>query len=164
MASLCKCGRPVKTVRGDYLFAECGLNNVLLRGVKLLHCEACGSTTPLLSKVNHLLRVIALALILKPSVLTGSEIRYLRKYVGLTGEQFGNKLGLTKEHISRIENNKYPVGEQTERLIRFVAVSADPDLASAVQQLFELMGEIGQAQQERIEINLETGSFKYAAA
>jgi transcriptional regulator with XRE-family HTH domain len=164
MLNLCKCGKPMTAMRGDYLFAESGLDNVLLRGVKLLRCNHCGSVTPLLSKLNHLMRVIALALVLKPSVLTGKEIRYLRKYVGLTGEQFGNKLGLTKEHVSRIENGKYPVGEQTERLIRYVAISIDPDLQGEVEQLFDLLDEIGEAQQERIEINLETGSFKYAAA
>ena len=101
---------------------------------------------------------------LKPSELTGKEIRFLRKYIGLTGEQFGRKLGLTKEHISRIENEKHPAGTQTERLVRYVSISADPDLQGEVGQLLELLDAIkNEPQKERIEINPVTGSFEYAA-
>ena len=117
------------------------------------------------SKINKLMQVIAEALVLKPSQLTGKEIRFLRKYIGFTGEQFGKKLGLTKEHVSRIENEKHPVGAQTDRLIRYLAISASPDLKKQMEHLFERLESIkDRPVQERIEINLETGSFEYAAA
>ncbi len=165
MRSICECGEASIVVRGDYLFVESGLDNVVLRKVKLLKCSRCGSVTPLLSKINELTQIIACALILKPSELTGKEIRFLRKYIGLTGEQFGRKLGLTKEHVSRIENEKHPVGTQTERLIRYVSISADPDLQAEMPQLLKLLDTIkNEPQKERIEINPVTGSFEYAAA
>ena len=111
------------------------------------------------------MQVIAEALILKPSQLTGKEIRFLRKYIGFTGEQFGKKLGLTKEHVSRIENGKYPVGTQTDRLIRFLVISASPNLKNQVERLFERLEAIkDEPLQGHIEINLATGSFVYAAA
>jgi transcriptional regulator with XRE-family HTH domain len=165
MRNVCECGETSIVVRGDYLFLESGLDNVVLRKVKLLKCNQCGSMTPLLSKINQLTQIIASALVLKPSELTGKEIRFLRKYIGLTGEQFGRKLGLTKEHVSRIENEKLPVGAQTERLIRYVSISADPDLQGEMSQLLELLDAIkNEPQKERIEINPVTGSFEYAAA
>jgi len=165
MRNVCECGETSIVVRGDYLFLESGLDNVVLRKVKLLKCNQCGSMTPLLSKINQLTQIIASALVLKPSELTGKEIRFLRKYIGLTGEQFGRKLGLTKEHVSRIENEKLPVGAQTERLIRYVSISADPDLQGEMSQLLELLDTIkNEHQKERIEINPVTGSFEYAAA
>jgi transcriptional regulator with XRE-family HTH domain len=165
MRNVCQCGEISIVVRGDYLFVESGLDNVLLRNVKLLKCDRCGSVTPLLSKIKELTQIIASALVLKPSELTGKEIRFLRKYIGLTGEQFGRKLGLTKEHVSRIENDKHPVGAQTERLIRYVSISADPDLQSEMGQLLNLLDSIkNEPQKERIEINPVTGSFEYAAA
>ena len=165
MRNVCECGETSIVVRGDYLFLESGLDNVVLRKVKLLKCNQCGSKTPLLSKINQLTQIIASALVLKPSELTGKEIRFLRKYIGLTGEQFGRKLGLTKEHVSRIENEKLPVGAQTERLIRYVSISADPDLQGEMSQLLELLDAIkNEPQKERIEINPVTGSFEYAAA
>jgi len=165
MRNVCECGETSIVVRGDYLFVESGLDNVVLRKVRLSKCRRCGSVTPLLTKINELTEIIACALIFKPSELTGKEIRFLRKYIGLTGEQFGKKLGLTKEHISRIENEKHPVGTQTERLIRYVSISAKPDLQPEMTHLLELLDSIkSEPQKERIEINLVTGSFEYAAA
>ncbi|MGA2989289.1 MAG: helix-turn-helix domain-containing protein [Candidatus Korobacteraceae bacterium] len=165
MQNVCQCGGQVTAFRGDYLFLESGLDNVTLRGVKLLRCRKCGSLTPVLTKINELMRVIASAVVLKPSALTGKEIRYLRKYIGLTGEQFGKKLGLTKEHVSRLETEKHSVGEQTERLIRYLAISTDPVLQGMIGQLFERLDNIkAEPQPDRIEVNLATGSFRYAAA
>ena len=162
---LCGCGERATIVCGDYLFIESGLTNVTLRGVQLLTCAKCGAQTPALSKINELMQVIALALVLKPSSLTGKEIRFLRKYSGFTGEQFGKKLGLTKEHVSRIENQHHPVGAQTDRLVRYLAVSAGSHLRKEMQKLFEQLETIkDDPVHERIEINLETGSFHYAAA
>ena len=165
MRNVCECGEKSRVVRGDYLFEESGLDNVVLRKAKLLKCDQCGSVTPLLSNINQLMQVIASALVLKPSELAGKEIRFLRKYIGLTGEQFGRKLGLTKEHVSRIENEKHPVGTQTERLIRYVSISAVPELQPEMTQLLELLDTIkNEPLKERIEINAATGSFEYAAA
>ena len=161
----CGCGEQATVVCGDYLFVESGLTNVTLHGVKLLKCDKCGSSTPVLSKINNLMHVIAAALVLKPSQLTGKEIRFLRKYIGFTGERFGRKLGLTKHHVSRIENEKHQVGAQTDRLIRFLAIAASSDLTNEMERLFERLETIkDEPLQERIEINLATGSFEYAAA
>ena len=165
MLNVCGCGEPATVALGDYLFVESGLDNVMLHHVEVLKCEKCGSMTPVLSKINQLLHVIASALVLKPSGLTGREIRFLRKHIGLTGEQFGHKLGLTKEHVSRIENEKHPAGQQTDRLVRYVAISAVPNLRSDMDALFQRLDSIGiEPQTERIEIDLATGSFAYAAA
>jgi transcriptional regulator with XRE-family HTH domain len=162
---LCECGEQATVICGDYVFVESGLANVTLRGVELLKCDRCGSSTPVLSEINKLMRVIAEALVLKPSQLTGKEIRFLRKYIDFTGEQFGKKLGLTKEHVSRIENEKHPVGAQTDRLIRYLAISASSSLATQLVRLFEQLEAIkDEPLQEHIEINLATGSFEYAAA
>jgi transcriptional regulator with XRE-family HTH domain len=161
----CECGEQATVITGDYLFVESGLPNVTLHGVELLRCDKCGSLTPVLSKINKLMQVIAEALVLKPSQLTGKEIRFLRKYIGFTGEQFGKKLGLTKEHVSRIENEKHTVGAQTDRLIRYLAISANSNLQNYMERLFERLEAIkDEPMQERIEINLATGSFEYAAA
>lgn len=161
----CGCGEQATVVRGDYLFVESGLTNVTLHGAELLKCDNCGSLTPVLSKINELMQMIASALVLKPSQLTGNEIRFLRKYIGFTGERFGGKLGLTKEHVSRIENEKYRAGAQTDRLIRFLTISASPNLEQEMHRLFERLDAIkNKPLQERIEINLVTGSFEYAAA
>lgn len=45
------------------------------------------------------------------------RIKLLRKTLGLSGEKFGNKLGLTRMTISNLEHNRYNLTEQTIKLI-----------------------------------------------
>lgn len=45
------------------------------------------------------------------------RIRELRKALGLSGEKFGESLGLTKMSISNIENGHYNITDQTIKLI-----------------------------------------------
>lgn len=47
----------------------------------------------------------------------GDRIKKVRKALGLTMEEFGEKLGITKASVSRIENGKNGAAEQTIRLI-----------------------------------------------
>lgn len=46
-----------------------------------------------------------------------NRIKELRKYLGMSGEVFGEKLGLTKQTISRLENGVNGITEQTVKLI-----------------------------------------------
>lgn len=48
------------------------------------------------------------------------RIKELRKTLGLSGEKFGESLGLTKMAISNIENGRYNVTDQT---IKFICLS-----------------------------------------
>lgn len=47
----------------------------------------------------------------------GERIKSVRKAMGLTMEEFGKKLGMTKASVSRIENGINGPSEQTVRLI-----------------------------------------------
>lgn len=48
---------------------------------------------------------------------TGERVRRIRKTLGLTLEGFGGKLGVSKQTISRIENNVSCLTEQMAKLI-----------------------------------------------
>lgn len=45
------------------------------------------------------------------------RVKQLRKALGLSGEKFGEKIGLTRMAISNIENNRYNLTEQTIKSI-----------------------------------------------
>lgn len=47
----------------------------------------------------------------------GERVRTLRKTLGLTMEEFGKKIGMSKSSVSGIENEKNGASEQTIRLI-----------------------------------------------
>src|ERR1019366_4739003 len=86
------CGGEATVKKGIYRFAECGVDNVVLKGIELIECPACGNIDPVIPRMTELFRIVAMAMIEKPLPLTGSEVRYLRKYAGTNGEQFARML------------------------------------------------------------------------
>ena len=130
-----ECGSKAKIVRKDYLFSECGLNNILLKNIEVVVCAKCKSVSPRISQHDDLMRTIAVALIDKPSELAGDEIRFLRKYLGEGSENFAQMLGIDRSHLSRIENGALPISRQTDRLVRTLAWIHDPKLLQKMKQL-----------------------------
>ena len=51
-------------------------------------------------------RIALVALIKKPSSLTGEEVRFVRLYFGLTLEQLGKKLGVTPQAVKKWESKE----------------------------------------------------------
>src|ERR1044071_6484425 len=95
------CGSPAQVARGSYQFKESGLSSVILQGIELIQCEKCGNEDPIIPKVNDTMRLLAVAVILKPERLAGEEIRFLRKYLRMTGEEFSQLLDVDKTHLSK---------------------------------------------------------------
>jgi transcriptional regulator with XRE-family HTH domain len=68
---------------------------------------------------------LARALARKPSFLSGEEIRFLRKHAGFPAQQFAALLGVSPEHLSRVENgHTSTLGSSTDRLARAIATIA----------------------------------------
>ncbi|WNG41538.1 helix-turn-helix domain-containing protein [Archangium violaceum] len=117
-----RCGGPLKVVREDYNYNECGLDDVLLVNVKMRHCASCGDRSPVLGSIEELHTVIARQLALKKSLLTGKEIRFLRKYLGYSAADYARQVGVTPETISRWENEKLEMAWTNELLLRVTVV------------------------------------------
>jgi len=89
---------------------------------------------------EQLMRLIARDPIANPGALTGEEIRFLRKRLGMKAVDFAKALGLEPETLSRIENNKQPASEQSDKLIRFfyaLSVKDDPELAALAKKTID---------------------------
>src|SRR5437764_3334525 len=99
-----ECGGALRVTRKDYQFDESGLDNVILKNLEVLVCDRCKTETPRLPRLNDLMRTIALAIIAKPYGLEGQDVRFLRKFLGLTSEAFAAILTVDKSHLSRVEN------------------------------------------------------------
>ena len=98
-----------------------GLSNVYLVGIAIEEC-ACGEA-PEIPRVPELLDTIALVLLQKPGLLRGEEIRYLRKHAGFPAGEFVQILGVSREHLSRVENGHTEnFGVSADRLIRLLAL------------------------------------------
>jgi len=112
-----QCGSEMTTRREDFDYSRCGLPVILL-GLEVRHCAKCGERHPLIPMVEELHRVIANEVVRKKTRLVGAEVRFLRSWLGLSGRRFARRVGVTPETVSRWENDKQPIGDAEERLLR----------------------------------------------
>jgi len=130
-----------KIVRGNYRFEECGLPVELMR-IEMIKCPECGSVDPVIPNVDGLMTAIALEVICSPSLLHGEEIRFLRKYIGKSAQEFSRLLHVDHTHLSKVENNRVEVGPRLDKLVRFVVINLSSDLKDTIDRLLEQLPNI----------------------
>lgn len=118
---------------GEHHYVESGLTNVWLRGVEILQC-ACGEETVSIPRILELHKVIGKTLLEQGNQLSGQEIRFLRKHMGIKALDFAARLGVDKATLSRWENDKEKPSELADRLIRLV-YAAHMGLAAIAKKL-----------------------------
>ncbi len=116
------CNAEATQITGNYLFSESGLSNLVLKNISIIKCVECGNSDPIISKPKAIIREMARAIVNKPFGLTGEEIRFLRKYLGMSQDTFANHLHSDKAVLSRWENDHEPVGSKSDLLIRTITV------------------------------------------
>lgn len=112
------CGRQPRYTVEQYQYRESGLDNVFVRGVGLYRCK-CGQEYVQLPGAQHVHDQVASALLNKPSMLTGPEAKFLRKWLRLTSEGMAEVLGYTRVSVSRWE--KHGPSVATDRVLRLYA-------------------------------------------
>jgi YgiT-type zinc finger domain-containing protein len=115
-----ECGHTMEGRKGEYRYTECGLNSVILKDILVYHCPKCSALVPEIPAAGVLHRVIALRILNKKNRLSGSEIRFLRKFCGYSVKDFAAILGSIKHVISRFE--KDGCGKMNDRLIRMLVL------------------------------------------
>ena len=132
MANCEACGLEMEerraTERRPYQYSLSGLKNVYLIGIDVEQCPDCRVELPIIPRMAQLHNVIRKILVNKQSLLTGDEIRFLRKNAGFSAKMFAAMLHVTASHLSRIENGKYLLSAQGDKLIRaIISAAADQD-------------------------------------
>src|SRR5215469_7337362 len=117
------CGSEARIVRGDYQFKETGLRGVILHDIELIKCGRCGNVDPVLFRVDELMHLLTVAILRKPYRLEGEELRFLRKHIELTQEEFAKLLHVDKTTLSKWENNEDPREKQGVLLARAMVIS-----------------------------------------
>ena len=114
------------TIERPYQFKMSGLSNVYLAGIHIRRCASCRSESPVIPKIGKLNDLIARDLVKKPALLTGEEIRFLRKNGGFAAQTFAGLVGVDPKHLSRVENGHTDtLGVPADRLVRVIARAAD---------------------------------------
>ena len=159
------CGKEARVERGTYRFRESVLDNVVLKGIEIVKCPACGNEEPIIPKLDGLLRVLSVAIVTNRFPLAGAEVRYLRKYLEMSGEQFARILHTDKSTLSKWETGAVNIGSKSDLLIRAVALNLGRGLRDNAEQItrnFEHIDEESTAPPNRIEVDSETLVYEYA--
>lgn len=119
----------------NHRYRESGLDNVILRGVAHFRCGQCGEEYYGFGDLEQLHNLIAKALVMKPSPLTGKELKFLRKRLGLSGAELARRIDIAHETLSRYENGKLSTPRSVELLVRYMCATRFPDRAYDLHDL-----------------------------
>jgi putative zinc finger/helix-turn-helix YgiT family protein len=157
------CGEQVVPQRKNYRYTEGGMPSVVLQGVAVADCPKCGNSDVSIPRVARIHRAIARALTNSPARLTGPQLRFLRKHLGLNGDELGRYLHTDKTKISKWETEEDPIGPATDRLIRLLASALDEELRSQVAEVAEhlpqILDESGQGWELHVDIDTLQAAF-----
>lgn len=121
-----------------YHYKECGLQNVwLTNGYDI--CEIDGEEAISISDVDELHEVIGRAVAAK-SNLNASEIRFLRKELGLSQKRMADLLGSTEQTVSLWERRgRIPKGyDRLIRLLYLEKIDGNVKVQEIINRLIEL--------------------------
>ena len=126
-----ECGLKSTVSFEDYPFKESGLSNVVLKGIELARCEHCGNVDVTIPRLEGLLTALAIAIVKQPYPLQGEQVRYLRKYLGMSQLTFAEFLKIDKTSVSKWENDEDKIGPQSDRLIRLIVTALGEGMGDA---------------------------------
>ena len=113
------CGAPQQLIHTTIDYWESGLSNVQLVDAPVWECGN-GHQEAEIQNAEQLHGLLVNLLIRKRSVLAGSEVRFLRKELAMSGKVFAQQLGMTAEHLSRLETGRREITSTTDLLMRLV--------------------------------------------
>jgi transcriptional regulator with XRE-family HTH domain len=107
-------------------------------------------------------RAIAQALANSPARLTGEQLRFLRKHLGLSGDELGSYLHTDRTKISKWENEDDRIGPTTDRLIRLLVASLDSELRPGVSAIAAHLPQISDKPGDLLELHVDVATLATA--
>lgn len=103
----------------EYNLLDVPFKVVLANSVVERICSKCGRRSGVaIPEHQQLESLIAVSRITDSRKLSGREVRFLRKVLGLSSRELADELGLAPETLSKIENGRTPIGNSYERILR----------------------------------------------
>lgn len=123
----------IATPQTPVQFRGSGLDNLYLAGVQYIDCPKCGKQVDI-PAIDKLMCAVARMIVQKPCLLTGAEIRFLRKQLGKKSADFAQIIGVRPEEVSRWENDVNRPEKSACRVIRltYAQLTRDKELQSAI--------------------------------
>lgn len=155
-----KCGADALLVWGNHRFDEMGIP-VLLKRIQLIKCPSCGAVEPIIPMMSDLINALAMAVICQQRKLNGREIRFLRKYVRKSAGEFARLLHIDNTHLSKLENDRTTIGDQTDKYIRLLTMNLSEELQAKIQQFLAMVPQMSDDPSTNLEIQIDSATLKY---
>ena len=109
-------------------YVDGGLPHVLLANVEVRRCTSCGSEALVIPNIAGLHREIAKAFTFMRARLIGSELRFLRSYLGLSSSTFAEMIGTDDQTLLSWEASEQKTGMtlRMEVVIRALVAARKP--------------------------------------
>lgn len=114
-----------------------GLPHIELHGIEIDRCTDCGKEGIAIPRISQLHHALSEHFVKQQRMLAPSEIRFLRKQVGLSSMDLAKTMGVTRETISRWESGTQPMGSVADRLLRLLVVNHEPAENYAVEDFLK---------------------------
>jgi putative zinc finger/helix-turn-helix YgiT family protein len=137
---------------------------VLLVGVTVKRCPACGEEVVKIPDPVGLHRALCLHIVEANRRLHGEEIRLLRKHLGRNAGELAALMGVDPKTLSRWENSKQRMGPVAERLLRLVVRQhLRPDAGAFSDELFPRLGDDPRARPAPLRLTASRRGWERAA-
>jgi DNA-binding transcriptional regulator YiaG len=143
-------------MKNGYRYTESGLTNVWLANGYTIRKTKYGDGISI-NDMDGLHRALARALSNKPR-LTGTEVRFLRKEMGLSQRGLGELLGVTDQAVSLWER-KGQLPKTADRLLRLIYVEHDRGNAP-IRSTIERINDMDSQAREQIIAEEAKGGWK----
>ncbi|MFN2427596.1 MAG: hypothetical protein ABR587_14235 [Candidatus Binatia bacterium] len=130
-------------------------------GVSTATCPNCRTPHAAVGNPQRFRESVLEQILRRPGALTADEIVFLRKHLRLTGGKFANLVGVSREHVSHIEQGHAPsLGTAADRLARLmIAAKSDASLGMMKRVLTSLDEDIGTRSRRK---SVRHGGYKVA--
>lgn len=143
-------------------YRACGLDNVYLRSgytIKERHGERYMSV----KNADELHEAIAFHLASRKKALRGQEIRFLRKYLGLTQAQLGEKFGVTDQTVARYEKEDSAFEGPADMLLRLLVLAKVVGGAIEIEDTVRQVRDTDSVANDNLTLAYEADGWKVAA-
>lgn len=141
-----KCFECDKTVQINkyraFMYSGVGLDNICLLNQRVEVCSGCDTETPLLRQAGKLHRHIGVAIALQPRILSGPEMRFLRRSAGYKAIEMAHRLRVNEATYSKWENGKNALSSNADKIVRLSYLTAlerlHPEYSTHVATVVEM--------------------------
>jgi putative zinc finger/helix-turn-helix YgiT family protein len=118
-----KCDSDLETITDlPYHYKESGLDYIWLVEILQYRCKKCGEVSVEIPHVNELHLLIGKYVVCKKELLTGPEVKFLRKEIGMKSKDMAAALSIGAETYSRWENGKQLITAPHDKGLRMIYV------------------------------------------